>query len=182
MAWQPLPLGTPHVCYICRWPSNVQMEVTQFPSDGCRNSGGERVTTVHNLCYHWAQREESTGCLAAHGAVANCPELPFLTWRRRGVTFTRTHSANREQSPRSHRPSDLQYTHKSAIPRRMKWPNHQVKGRRSVVGYNPLPRRTVPSQKASILVTGKLLHCMILLAVLQTEGSSRKCLENVFKM
>lgn len=48
-------------------------------------------------------------------------------------------------------------------------------------GVQPSPQYCA-CQKASVLVTGKLLHRMVLLAVLQTEGSPRKCLENIFKI
>lgn len=149
----------------------------------CRKSGRERVTkTVHDLCCHWARRKQSTGCLIALGALANCHQLPFLTGRRQEVTLTCTHSAHMQQNLRSHRPSDLQYTHKSAILCRIRWPDHQVKGSSSVVVYRlPHPAEVLcPARKpryCSQSYYWKLLYCI----VLQVVGISRKHLEKSFK-
>lgn len=154
----PYPTGH-HPVYALRVQvtKHTQMAATQLPSHqmACRKSGRERVTTTfHNLWHHCAHSKQQ-GCLTALGAVANCTELPFLTGRRQGVTFTCRHSAHMQQNPRSHRALHLQYKHKSAIQCRVRWSDHQVTGRSSLVVYrNPSSKRSVPSQNALVLPWG----------------------------
>lgn len=130
----PIPLGIPCLSYVCRWLGSTQMEVTQFPSDGLQEEWqGVGHHNISQPLTPLSTQETERGCLTALGAVANCPEIPFLTGKRQRVTFTCSHFAHMQQNPRSHRPLDLQYKHKSATQCRMRWPSHQVTGRSSVV-------------------------------------------------
>lgn len=124
-----------------------------FPSDGLQEEWQREGH--HNISQPLtppSTQETEWGCITTRGAMENRRELPFLTGRRQGVTFTRRCFAHMQHNPRSHRALDLQHKHKPTIQCRMRWHDHQVTERSSVVVYRIPPKKSsVPCQKALVL-------------------------------
>jgi len=160
------------------------MEVTQFPSDGLQEE--QQGEGHHNS----SQPLPPLSTKQMEHRLPNNPgssgKLPQATFPHREQTrshvYTHSFCTHETKSKVSQTITFTVRTQKAATLCRTGRPDYQAERGSSVVVYSLHPRRsTVHSQKASVLLTGKLLHCTVLLAVLQVVGISRKCLENILK-
>lgn len=173
----PIPLGIPRTCYVCRWLSTAQMEVTQFPSDGLQEKWqGEGHQNSSQLLPPVNTEETEHRLPKSPGSNGKLPRAAF-PHREQTRTHTYMHLCNKKTKCLTD--CQIYSTHKCTTLlhcAEIRQPDHHIKGRSSVVVHSLPQGIFVPSQKALVLFTGKLLYCMVLQAV----HISKKHLENIF--
>lgn len=157
------------------------MEVRQFPSHqmACRKSGRERVTTTfYNLWHHWARKEQSRAA-----------KQPWEQWQI-ALSFLSLLGGGKD----SHLHADILHTRNTiqgltrftvqaqmshTVQNETAWP---TANREKPCGEQNSPEEKFCAQPRSLSTAkGKLLHSMVLRAVLQTMGISKQYLGNISK-
>lgn len=161
----PIPPGILRMCYVCRWLSCAQMEVTQFPSNGLQEEWqGEGHQNSSRPLLPLSMKETEHRLPNSPGSSSKLPPATFPhTEETRSHAYMHsfcTHATKSKVSQTIRFTVHIQISY--TVQNQMAWSSSKRKQQCCGVQAPQSCGSTVPSQKASVLFTVLLLKTTLL--------------------